>query len=194
MKVKSILVVAIALISSVAFAGDGESGTLVVIGQKESGIFKVIYEGEKKANVRMNIVDNEGNVILTKSIKRVDGFILPVNFSGMQFGEYTVEVVNGSGTLTRSLVYAKAEEPEVSSIQQVHLSKLPEEGKYLLSVVKTGDEQVSISIIDAVGNQVYSEKHKAEGDFARLYNVKEVEGTPTFKVSNNAGYVVSVKK
>jgi hypothetical protein len=195
MKAKSILVGAIALISSVAFAKGSDTGKLVVLSQNESGIFKVIYEGDEKVNVRMNIVDKDGNLILTKSIKAQGGFIQPVNFSGMQFGEYTIEVVNGSSTLAKSVMYTKpVAEPEVSSIQQVYLSKLSEEGKYLLSVVRTGSEQVSITIEDANGNVVYSERHKAEGDFARLYKVKEVEGNPTFTVSNKAGYIVSVKK
>ncbi|MFZ6000315.1 MAG: hypothetical protein ACOYW3_07375, partial [Bacteroidota bacterium] len=61
MKTKSMLVAVMMLVSIVTFAKDPVTPRLVVVNQKSIGTFKVIYEGEKKGSVKLNILDANGN-------------------------------------------------------------------------------------------------------------------------------------
>jgi hypothetical protein len=84
MKTKSILfALVMTTVSVAALAADPVGPRVVVINQKESGIFKVIYEGVKAGKVTLKIYNETGSVLFSETLKNVDGFIRPVNFKAM---------------------------------------------------------------------------------------------------------------
>lgn len=172
-----------AIITGAAVAADPVRPTVVVVNQKESGIFKVIYKGEKVAKVNMKIYDAQGAVVFSEIVSGVDGFIRPVNFSGMNPGEYTIEVSNESGKEIQKVKY------EVEQIvKSVHLAKISDDNKYLLAVAKNGaTEQINVSIYDGENNIVHNETLTVKGDFGLVYNLKNVKGQPTFEITDNTG-------
>ncbi len=201
MKAKSILAAALVLISSVTFANGSDDSKLVVIRVQESGIFKVIFEGENHVKATVNVLDKTGNLVYSKDIKGENGFILPMNFSGLRPGEYTIEVTDGDNTWTQLVHYARYSEKKSSvrveknsSIQNVHISKLKDDGKYLLSIVRTGNDVITISVFNANDELLHTETRKAAGDLAVIYKVKELSGMSKFQITDRFGYSAVIRK
>ncbi len=181
MKTKSILLAAMVLVSAVAFADEPATSKLVVVSQKEAGLFKVIYENPKTTKVKMNIINSNGETLFTESLKVADGFILPVNFRGMKPGEYSIEVVDGSAKQVQKVSYGL---PAAS--QRVHVARLTNEAnKYLLSVANDG--AINVKIIDGSNNVIHEQTLNVNGAVGLVYNLKAVEGTPTFEVTDGNG-------
>lgn len=178
-----VTVIMMAIITGVAIAADPVRPTVVVVNQKESGVFKVIYKGEKVAKVNMKIYDAQGLIVFSEIVSGVDGFIRPVNFSGMNPGEYTIEVSSESGKEIQKVKYEIDQ-----TIKSVHLAKIPDESKYLLAVAKNGtSEHINVSIYDGEHNIVHNETLIVKSDLALVYNLKNVKGQPTFEISDNTG-------
>ena len=200
MKVKSILAAAFVLISSVAFASGPNDNKFVVVRVQETGVFKVIFEGKDQVKATINILDVSGNLVYSTSIQGKNGFILPLNFSELAAGSYSIEVVSGSSVWEQSVVYSKVEKDvpaqvgKNSSIQYVHVAKLEQDGKFLLSIVKTGSEVVTIDIYDTKNDLVHSETRKTDGDMAVIFDVKELLGSAKFHVTDKSGYSKTIKK
>jgi hypothetical protein len=187
MKTKSILLAALVMISSVALADEPGSPKLVVLSQKESGLFKVIYENPKTSKVKMTILNSDGDALFTESIKATDGFILPVNFKGMTPGEYSIEVTDGSTTQIQKVSYITS-----AKAQNVHIAKLSNEAnKYLLSVASEG--AINVRILDGANNIIHDQNVSVNGPVGLVYNLKAVTGAPTFEVTDNAGNVKTIK-
>jgi hypothetical protein len=195
MKLKSILAAAFVLMSAVTFANDSNSNKLVVIRGQESGIFKVIFEGKDQVSATVSVLDVTGKVVFTETINGKNGFILPMNFKGLKAGEYTIEVKQGGNTLVETITYAAyTRTVEPSTIQNVHLAKLSNNGKYLLSVTKSGNEPITISVFNTKNELVHFETRKAEGDFAVVYDITAIPGVSKFEITGNAGYSAVIRK
>jgi len=106
MKAKSILAASFILISSFAFANDDNK--FAVIPGQETGIFKVIFEDQAIVNTTITVFDKAGKLVYTKAIKSKNGFILPMNFTGLRSGDYTIELKNGSTTWMQTINYSNA--------------------------------------------------------------------------------------
>jgi len=186
MKTKSILIVAIALVSSVAFAQT--SPKVAVISQKQSGTFKVIYEGSTQGKVKMNIRNSSGETVFTETINGLTGFIRPVNFTGLKFGEYTIEIADAVGKQSQVVNY---QSPVFA--KNVHVAKVGTEGKYLLAVANPGTEKINVKIFDGENNMVHDETVIVNGSLGLVYNLKQVAGAPTFEVTDNSGAVKTIQ-
>jgi len=187
MKFKSILLAAMMMISVAVLADEPVSPKLVVLSQKESGLFKVIYENAKTGKVKMTILNSDGEALYAEQIKVSEGFILPVNFKGMVPGEYSIEVADGTAKTVQKVSYVST-----VATQSIHVAKLPNEAnKYLLSVASDG--AINVRILDGANNIIHDENVNVDGTFGVVYNLKSVSGAPTFEVTDNAGNVKTVK-
>jgi len=102
MKTKSLFLALLMFSVVVSAVGKDEPRTLgmAVIPVKGSEVFKVVYRGEAPKKLRLNIYDADAKRLYTETVSGRDGFIRPVNFSGLQYGEYTIEVVDGDSKQT----------------------------------------------------------------------------------------------
>jgi hypothetical protein len=119
----------VALIAGAAVAADPVGPKVVIINQKEAGIFKVIYEGAQVGKVNLRIADESGVVLFRETISNVDGFIRPVNLKSLEAGEYTIEVSDAFGKFSQK-VNNKVEKPE----SVFHLAKIAGDKRYLKDV------------------------------------------------------------
>ncbi len=188
MKAKSFLAAFIVLVGAVTFANGQVAPRVVVVNQKNSGTFKVIYEGEKVGNVKMTILNKRGQVVFKETTQNVDGFMRPVNFTGMEPGEYSIEIADASGKQIQHIMYANT-----TSVKSVQVSKIKEEGKYLLAVANNGSEQINVRIFDGANNLVHNEDLTINGNFGLVYNLKDVVGVPTFEVTDRTGNIRTIK-
>jgi len=194
MKARSLFLAALVTVVSLATAvgKDVPRNTgLAVVPVKGSEIFKVIYKGETTGRVKLNIYNASSRIIFSESINVGDGFICPLNFAGLEPGEYTLELVDVTGAKkVEKVKYLTS----TASSKNVHISKLvKEEGKFLVAVTNAGTEKINVRIYDGANNLVHSESREVKGDFAQLYTIKNVTGGLTFEVSDEAGYTKTIR-
>jgi hypothetical protein len=188
MKTKSMLVAVMMLVSIVTFGKDPVNPRLVVVNQKAIGTFKVIYEGEKKGSVKLNILNAVGTLVFSESINASEGFIRPLNFSGMTPGQYTIEVIGATGKSVQTVEYGVE-----AQANNVHIAKISDEGKYLLAVANNGQEEINVKIFDGSNNLVHNQSMKVTGSLGLVYNLSKIAGTPTFEVTDKTGTIKTVK-
>lgn len=195
MKTKSLLAAALVLVSSVAFASEVSETKLVVVRNQESDVFKVIFESQNYVFATVNIFDKEGKLVFQQDVKGKNGFILPMNFTGLSNGEYSIVVKQGSNSWKQSVTFEAAERVvKNSSIQSVNVAKLMSNGKYLLSLSTAEEQYVRVNIFDINDELLHSETRKTNGDLAIVFNVKDASGAVTFQVTDKRGYSQTIKK
>lgn len=188
MKTKSIVVALVMAVSVAAFGADPVGPKVVVINPKGSDLFKVIYEGVQAGKVTMKIYDKANHVVFAETVTGVNGFIRPVNFSGMTPGEYTIEIADVAGKQIQKIEYATSKPVDV-----VHVAKISNQGKYLLAVANKGTEEFNVRIFDGNDILVHNEDLTVNGELGLVYNLKNVTGVPTFEVTSKATGVKVIK-
>lgn len=186
MKIKSFLITALIVVSAVVSSvANNEPGNIgfTVLPVKGSEIFKVIYKAETVSRVKINLYNAQRQLIFSETIAS-NGFIRPLNFRGLEFGEYTIELVDGKGKRVEKVNFERS---PVS--KYFHVSKLATaENKFLLAIVnKNEDEKINVRIYDALNNLVHEEVKEISGNFAQIYNIKSTSGSVTFEVSDASG-------
>lgn len=191
MKTKSLFIAALITVSAVLSAAgkeDPSKAGMVVVPVKGSEVFRIIYKGENTGKVKLKIYNADAKIVLSQTINGTDGFILPINFKGLAFGEYTVEVVNSTGKRVEKLTFA----PEKNN-RHVHVSKIANEvGKYLLSVANVKPTTIHVKIYDDNKNLVHTETKDITGNFAQVYKLTNYSASYSFEVSDISGNVKTV--
>ncbi|GEM_PF-383881 len=205
MKIKSSFLVVMLMVAGAAFANDPGNTQMVVLNVKETSILKVIYKSEVVENVRVNIYDQNTNVIYSETVRVQKGFILPINMGGLKAGEYTIEVAGKNSLQSKKVNYSEVEKTESASVVakaivkpsstlNVHVAKLTDENRYIMSIKNSGTQKISVKIFDGTDTLVYHETRVINGDNGLVYNLKEVNGTPTFQVTESNGAAKTIKK
>ncbi|MBX2970453.1 MAG: hypothetical protein KF803_13875 [Cyclobacteriaceae bacterium] len=163
--------------------------TMAIVSNETSGIYKVVYQGQETGKVKMTILNNRQQVVFTEVIAQVSAFIRPYNFSGMEAGEYTIVLEDKTGKQVEKISYRKN-----VVVSTIHVAKLAhEDGKYILSATNNGTENILINIYDAKENIVYSKHEKVSGNFALIYNLKNVMShSIRFEIVSDTGKVTSI--
>lgn len=190
MKTKSLYVAALMILAAAITAvGKDEPAALglAVVPVKGSEVFRVIYKSEVPSKVKLSVYDANAQVVFSENLGSVGGFIRPLNFSGLAFGEYTIELTDASGKRTEKVSYQP-----VKAASNVHVSKLAQADKFLLSVTNNSKETYTVKIYDGANNLVHVSSKEASSDFAQLFSIKEMEGV-TFEISNSAGALKTVR-
>ena len=186
MKTKSLFIAALVTVGAAMSAFGKEEPTnkgLAVVAVKGSEVFKVIYKGDGASRVKLNVYNASSEVVFSESFAAVEGFIRPLNFKGLQSGEYTIELVDATGKKIEKLTYQPAK-----SGKNIHISKLGnDDGKYMIAMASTGSEDITVKIFDAQNNLIHTEVKTVDGGFAQLYTVKNITGAVTFEVSDASG-------
>ncbi len=191
MKTKSIYLAVFLLMSAVATFGNDEpkKAGVAVLPVKGADVFKVIYKNETTSKVRVKLYNANAEIIFAEAFENTDGFILPLNFSKLNYGAYKLELIDDSGRRVENIVYEARK-----SVDNIRVAKLANaEGKFLVSVMSAKNETVTVKIFDNYNNLLHNEVKNVSGDFAQVYNVKNLTGACTFEISDNAGRVKTVQ-
>ena len=163
MKTKTLFFALLVAVSTTAFGFSSDEPALTVVSSKGSEVFKVIYKGSTTARVKLNLLDERGNVIHSEVISGLNGFIRPLNFKGLESGQYTIEVVDKADRFQESVTYLPAHE-----LKSIHVSKLlKHDGKFLLAVANAQEEAIHIKIFDQEQRLVHAESKTLRGDLPR---------------------------
>jgi len=182
MKTKNVLMTMVAVIALNAFTfAETPASKMAVVNQSNS-VYKLIYEGATAGKVTLKIYDKSSNVIFTEIKKGISKFILPLNFAGLEQGEYSIEITDDAGKQTQKVNHIITENVRTKAVvtaTSVHITKL-KDGKYLMSANDGGN--FNVQIFDGNDNLVHSRNFKVDGKLAVVYNLKGVEGQPNFLV------------
>ena len=183
-KTLSVLAV-LMVVSSVVFArrldnpGTAPSAAVVKIGTT----FKLYYKGSQQADVKVSILDAGNHLVFSETIKDVEGFVRPYNFSHLPEGDYTIKISDKNGRMIEKVTY-KQEKSEAYA----HLLKVAgTNAKYLLTVASKEQGDVTIRIYDNSNNVIYNKKETVSSDFAKIYNLEGIAGEFTFEVTDASG-------
>ena len=168
---------AMVLASAFTFAATPAPTSKVAVVNQSNSVYKLIYEGATAGKVTLKIYDKSSNVIFAETKKGLSKFILPLNFGGLEQGEYSIEITDETGTQIQKVNHA-TENINVAA-KAVHISKM-KDGKYLISATTSGN--INVQIFDGNDNLVHSKNFDVNGKLAVVYNLKNVEGQPSFLV------------
>lgn len=180
----------VAAIMSAAAAEEPVTHGMVVVPVKGSHIYKVIYKGETSGKVKLNIYNDYSRLIFSQSLHTLDGFICPVNFSGLPAGEYTIEVVDAEGRKVQTVRHEVVKSTETTA----HVNRLRDQSnRYLLSFAGNKAADVTVRIFNESGKLLFEETRPTEGQFAKVYILTAHSGKVTFEISDGEGSVKTVR-
>ena len=192
-KALSILVL-LTMVGSVALAGGigddpktpSNKGLAVV---KKGSVFKIFYKCNDSDEIRVTIYNNSNKTVFKETIRNVDGFMRPYNFENLAEGDYTLVVTDDFCDHTE-LLHHYAEKSK-SLIGVIQLSETPE--KFVLTIgKKLSPESVGVRIFNDKNEIVYEQLEYVDGDFAKLYNLKEGDSY-RFEITDSNGTTSIIK-
>lgn len=163
---KKMVVVLLALFctSTLLYARtDHTKGKVAVL--KNDALIKVCYESPSKSTVDVFIRDLEGRELFHEQIND-SSFIRPYNFSKLPRGDYQLLIRDDAGEHVEKIMH-------YDRAYIGHVVKLDDSGnKYLVTIPKMGNNEVSICVYDANDNLVFTEVADHHSDYAKVYNLK----------------------
>lgn len=187
-----VVLAASVLLSTLVFAnGTGDASnasSVVVLNSNGSNLFKVLYKGQHRTDVRVTIMDEKSNVVLTEMIRRKDGFIRPYNFDGLPEGKYTIQIQDEFGIQVEKVNYGSP-----SPLTYIHLAKLSGgDDKYMINGLSPREEEIKVSIFDSNQELVFQEDRTVSGQFGEVLNLKNLHGKLRIEVGNSHGILKSL--
>jgi hypothetical protein len=180
------------LFSTVVFAGGTDenpsSASGVAVLRNGESTFKLIYKGSKVSDVKITIADARNKLVFSETVRHVDGFLRPYNFSSLSEGEYTITITDESGKKVEKVDYRSGQVTKL-----VNVKRVDNEGKYVLTAAGKGEERITVNIFDASDVLLYNESKSTKGDFAQVYNLSKIEGPLTFEIIHENGEAKRIK-
>jgi hypothetical protein len=180
---------ALMIASGIAMAADKPVSSSAVAVVKNGSVFKLFYKATGRTDVKIAIYAADDKLVFSETLRQVDGFLRPYNFSKLPEGEYTLEVTDESGRKVERLSYIQGKIQNIAKVVRV----AGEDHKYLLSVPNKGSDVLTVKIYNADGNILYTGTEAINGDFARIYNLKELNGKFSFEISDQNGVTKTIR-
>jgi hypothetical protein len=159
------------LFCTLAFANGTDEPTaassVAVTRAKGSQQFKLFYKASRPGKVEVAISNDTGKKIFTETIYDTDGFIRPYNFSELPYGEYEISIVDETGKQVQSV---KHSQDRIEKL--IHVMKMEEDGKYMLTVASRGSDSVGVRILDENNQILHDKNYEVNGEFAQIFNMK----------------------
>lgn len=185
----------LAVIVMILFAGvvsantiDGPKSPIGMAVVKTGSIFKVFYKGVKTGNVKLTIYGTRGEKVFTETLKNIESFVRPYNFSSLSEGEYIIELMDDAGKQVEKISYHNGKIERYVSLKRL----VDNEGKYVLTVSNKGEDVLSVRIFDYKNTLLYSGTEKIVDDFGKVYNLNKVRGQIFFEITDKNGTVQSI--
>lgn len=155
-------------------------------------LVKVIFVNSEVSDVRISMMDEQGERIFSERIKNQESFIRPYNLSNLEEGIYQIEIQHGNETLVGQIACVH-KEPELQSNDLdflAHVSKIAradQKERYLLTIPYTGKGMYTITIHNEVDDVLYKNTINPHGDFAQVYRIKDSVGNIVIQIADEDG-------
>ena len=189
MKNKFLSLVALVLISNIAFASNPksdkpEAGSRMAVLSKGATV-KVYYRGEALNRVTVRIYNAEGRIVMQDNLGVLDNFVRPYNFSNLEEGAYTIELSDDSGKQIKQVSYVINNKKTEKSARLIKVTGA--EGKYILMVPGAAQDRIHIRITDNYDRLVYEGDEELSGNFAQVYNVSKISEKFSVEITDKNG-------
>lgn len=184
------ILAALTIFSTALFANniDNPNAATGMAIMKNGTTVKLFYKGTKQADVKVSIYNAANTLVYSETIKNVDGFVRPYNFTNLEEGEYSIELLGENGRQVERVIYKLGKVEKLANVMHV----TGEANKYILSVANKGQDVLTIKIYGDKGVLLYSKTENVDGDFAQVYNLDKYNGGVTFEVSDSKGVTKSL--
>jgi ABC-type transporter MlaC component len=177
------MMTALIVAGSTAFAHAEPSGTSNMAVMRSGTVFKVFYKSAHSTDVKISITNKKDKVVFTETLRKIDGFVRPYNFTNLEEGEYTIEVTDEYGKQFHKVYYSSGRIENLA-----HLIRLTNEpGKYMLTLPNKGEDVVSVKIYDESFNVLYNHTEKINGDYAKVFNVEKIKDNTYLEIISKNG-------
>jgi hypothetical protein len=182
------------LFSTLVFANDTDgpstgNSSVAVSNANGSKLVKVFYKAQQFGNVKVSIVNDQHEVVFTEKVKKTDGFMRPYNFEGLKEGEYTVKIEDASGKYSEKVNYAGG-----SIKTLIRFAKLTgEQGRYVMTGRAYREERITVRFYNSAHQVVFEQRHKVEGEFGEVYNLKNVPGAFSVEIFDSQGLLTTAE-
>ncbi len=185
-KTLSILVLLVA-IGSAALAMPAEnpapaSGVGIM---KKGKTFHMFYKAAKLSDVKIFIRNERNDLVFTETIRKTDGFVRPYNFTQLEDGEYTVEVIDCTHRQVQKITHGMKPSDKLAHVVRVS----PTENKFLLTLPNKVHNIISVKIYGDKHQLVYEELLEITDDLAKLYNLNQINDNFSFEITDGEGNV-----
>lgn len=185
------MVLAGVLFSTCAFAGvvdePASAEGVAVTHVTGSSVLKVYYTSAKAGDVKVSILNKNERVVFSETIKRISGFVRPYNLTGLTAGEYTVIIEDKNGSRKEVVDYSAGKIDKL-----INIVRLPEDGKYLLSVKSKASDKINVNVYDGNNKLIHSEARDIKSDFAEVLNLKSINEF-TIEITDSQGVIKTMK-
>ena len=184
------ILAAITIFSTTLFANniDNPNAATGMAIMKNGTTVKLFYKGTKQTDVKVSIYNAANTLVYSETIKNVDGFVRPYNFTNLEEGEYSIELLGENGRQVERVIYKLGKVQKLANVMHV----TGEPNKYILTVANKGQDVLTIKIYGDKGVLLYSKTEEVNGDFAQVYNLDKYNGGLTFEVSDSKGVTKSL--
>ena len=184
------ILAALTIFSTALFANniDNPNAATGMAIMKNGTTVKLFYKGTKQADVKVSKYNAANTLVYSDTIKNVDGFVRPYNFTNLEEGEYSIELIGENGRQVERVIYKLGKVEKLANVMHV----TGEANKYILSVANKGQDVLTIKIYGDKGVLLYSKTENVDGDFAQVYNLDKYNGGVTFEVSDSKGVTKSL--
>ena len=192
---KQLLTISAAVLMSTAIFANGtddpkktsESASGAAVIRNGDNTFRVIYKAEKENDVKVSILNDKNELVFSEKVNNTDGFTRPYNFGSLKEGDYTIAIEDQSKKQLEKVSYRSER-----ATKTLNVLKLSKDGKYLITAAGSGSETITIDIYDGAHNLLHKSIQDTKGNYAQLFNLKDVKGHLTFEISNENGETKSV--
>ncbi len=149
---KNLLLLVIFLIATSAI---GQSGEMKVVPQKNSDNFKIYFQADMSSSIVVEVRDARDKVVQSLKFKDKDGFILPLDFSEYNSGDYTVELQSPFFTLSEKVTFHS----QIDQLKEkIETEVISDKRRILITLLEPIEGDLNLSISDADGNIVREEQ------------------------------------
>jgi hypothetical protein len=179
-----------ALMTSATFgvmAKDGETDRVARIEQEAGSKYTLTYLTSGACNVKVRILDESGQAVFVDKIRNAKSFTKPYNLANLAEGEYTFEVQDSEGVITKTVSRAA----QSSQLPKALISKT-ENARYEVKVIGQELAPVIINIYDQNGNQIFGDYVDLNKSFKKVYDLSKVEEDKIrFEISSDMGVLAT---
>jgi hypothetical protein len=184
-----VLVLAFVIIGLTAFAETPSPSFTIT--SAETGVFTVFYQRPEAGKVKLSIYDKQNVLVFKEILSTTGSFKRPYNFSELAKGEYTIVLEDKNGRQEEKVNYQSH-----SPLSFIKVSKAADQkDKYVLNVVTTGSEVVSVKIFDSLKGMIHEKEITVDGSLGLLYNLSQVKSSDSavviFEVTTANGQTVT---
>jgi len=123
----------------------------------------------------------------TLSIRKISNFVRPYNLSQLSAGEYKVVIQDRNGIREEVVQFSNGKIDK-----WINILRLPENGKFLLSVKSKASDQINVNVYDRDNRLIHSEARDVKSDFAEVLTIKNINEF-TIEITDSNGVLKTLK-